>query len=103
MSMIDNLEKMLATGKETVLLRYSLGAEYLKLDDFSQAISNLRRAVELDPAYSAAWKLLGKAYAGAERNDDAVDAYRRGIAIAEEKGDVQAAKEMKVFLRRLQK
>jgi len=101
--MIDNLEAMLTTGKETALLRYSLGAEYLKTEEYSKAISNLRRAVEMDPGYSAAWKLLGKAYTGAGRNDDAVDAYTRGIATADEKGDIQAAKEMKVFLRRLQK
>lgn len=103
MSMIDNLENMLATGKETALLRYSLGAEYLKLDDFAKAIPHLRRAVELDEQYSAAWKLLGKAYAGAERAEDAVEAYTRGIAVAERKGDKQAVKEMQVFLRRLQK
>jgi Tfp pilus assembly protein PilF len=103
MSMIDNLENMLATGKETALLRYSLGAEYLKLDDFAKAIPHLRRAVELDEQYSAAWKLLGKAYAGAERARDAIDAYTRGIAVAEQKGDKQAVKEMQVFLRRLEK
>ncbi len=103
MTMIDNLEAMLATGKETALLRYSLGAEFLKIDDFSKAITHLRQAVHLDPEHSAAWKLLGKAYTGAQRMDDAIDAYTRGIAIAEKKGDVQAAKEMKVFLRRLQK
>ena len=34
---------------------------------------------------------------------DAMDAYRRGIAAAEAKGDKQAAKEMTVFLRRLEK
>lgn len=103
MSMIDNLENMLATGKETALLRYSLGAEYLKLDDFAKAIPHLRRAVELDEQYSAAWKLLGKSYTGAGRIDEAIDAYSRGITIAEEKGDKQAAREMQVFLRRLQK
>jgi len=33
----------------------------------------------------------------------AIDAYTQGIEIAEKKGDKQAAKEMTVFLKRLQK
>ena len=33
----------------------------------------------------------------------AVAAYEHGIRVAETKGDIQAAKEMNVFLRRLQK
>jgi hypothetical protein len=39
----------------------------------------------------------------AGHNHEAVDAYQQGIAIAEELGDIQAAKEMRVFLTRLQR
>jgi hypothetical protein len=59
--------------------------------------------VKLDPTYSAAWKLYGKALAAASRFEDAVAAYDRGIAAAEEKGDLQAAKEMRVFRKRAAK
>ncbi|MEJ2577013.1 MAG: hypothetical protein P8106_10165, partial [Gammaproteobacteria bacterium] len=59
--------------------------------------------VELDPQYSAAWKLYGKALAALERQAEAAEVYRRGIAVAERRGDVQAAKEMRVFLKRAQK
>jgi len=45
--------------------------------------------------------MLGKALAAAARPAEAQEAYRQGIAAAERKGDVQAAKEMKVFLKRL--
>ena len=67
-AIIQNLEKMLAAGKESALLRFSLGSEYLKASQADAAATHLQRAVELDPAYSAAWKLLGKALlaAGAE-------------------------------------
>ena len=37
------------------------------------------------------------------RNDEAIKAYEEGIRAAEVKGDIQAAKEMAVFLKRLQK
>ena len=57
----------------------------------------------LDPGYSAAWKLLGKAAAAAGDAAAAIAAYRAGIEAAERKGDKQAVKEMRVFLRRLER
>jgi predicted Zn-dependent protease len=59
--------------------------------------------VAQDAEYSAAWKLLGKALAEPGASVEAAEAYRSGIAAAERRGDKQAAKEMTVFLRRLEK
>jgi len=100
---IARFEALLASGKDGALLRFGLGMQYLAAGDAAHAIEHLRAAVAFDPAYSAAWKLLGKALADGARNEEAADAYRQGIAVAEEKGDKQAAKEMTVFLRRLEK
>lgn len=102
-ALIDNLRKMLAAGRDSALLRFSLGAEHLKINDASGAVTHLREAVRLDPDYSAAWKLLGRALTECGRIEEARAAYRDGIGVAERKGDKQAAKEMAVFLRRLQK
>jgi tetratricopeptide (TPR) repeat protein len=68
-----------------------------------EAVEHLRRAITLDPGYSAAWKLYGKALQAADDRDGAIQAYEAGIETAERNGDIQAAKEMKVFLRRLRK
>ncbi len=103
MNIIENLEAMLAQGKDSALLRYGLGSEYLKSRKYDNAVRHLQRAVELDPRYSAAWKQLGKALASARRQPEAMQAYEQGIRVAEDKGDVQAAKEMRVFLKRLQR
>jgi Flp pilus assembly protein TadD len=100
---LTRLEQLLASGKDTALLRFSLGNEYLKRGEPQRAADHAARAVELDPNYSAAWKLLGKALTGAGRKPDALAAYRQGIAVAEAKGDKQAAKEMSVFARRIEK
>jgi Tfp pilus assembly protein PilF len=102
-SVVQNLEKLLSQGKDSALLRFSLGAEYLKLKQTWVAVYQLRRALEMDPNYSAAWKLLGKALTDAGVLRDALDAYRRGVAIAEQRGDKQAAKEMAVVAQRLEK
>ena len=99
---LENFLAMLAQGRDNALLRFSLGNEYLKQGDAAQAAKHLRRAVEFDPKYSAAWKLLGKALTDTEAWSDALAAYQQGVAVAEARGDKQAAKEMSVFARRIE-
>jgi tetratricopeptide (TPR) repeat protein len=101
--LIENLEKMLAAGRDGAMLRFGLGNAYLGAQQPEKAAEHLRQAVALDPGYSAAWKLLGKALAESGRLPEAREAYRQGIAAAEKKGDIQAAKEMKVFAKRIDK
>ncbi|MDH4559593.1 tetratricopeptide repeat protein [Pseudomonas sp. BN411] len=101
--MLEGLEKMLAKGVDNPLLRFGLGKGYLDQGDAAQAALHLRRCVEQDPKYSAAWKLLGKAL---EANGDlaaARAAWTEGLAAAQAHGDKQAEKEMTVFLKRLDK
>jgi Tfp pilus assembly protein PilF len=102
-AVISNLEKLLSQGKESALLRFSLGAEYLKLRLTWVAVFHLKRALEIDPNYSAAWKLLGTALAESGIVRGAIDTFRQGIEVAQRRGDQQAAKEMTVFARRLEK
>ena len=103
MDQAQRFEALLASGKDTALLRFSLGMHYLGAGDGTRAAQHLRRAVEQDPDYSAAWKLLGRALAESGDAQAAIAAYRDGIAAAQRKGDKQAGKEMAVFLRRLEK
>ena len=69
----------------------------------ASAANHLKQAVVLDPKYSAAWKQLGRALVESGQPADALLAYREGIAVAEAKGDKQAAKEMTVYARRIEK
>lgn len=92
---------MILKGQDNALVRYSLGNEYCRAKKYSDAIKHLGRAIELDPEYSAAWKLYGKALTGNNQYNEAIKAYEKGITVAEKKGDIQAAKEMKVYLKRL--
>ncbi len=103
MNTLETFEKMLASGKDSVLLRYSLGNECLKLGRLDAARVHLQAALAFDPHYSAAWKLLGKALSEAGLLAEARETYRQGIATAEAKGDLQAAKEMTVFAKRIDK
>ena len=100
---IATLEKLLGGPRDGPLLRYSIGNEYLKAGDGARTAAYLREAVARDPQYSAAWKLLGKALTEAGDLPAALAAYEMGIEVATGKGDVQAAKEMGVFRKRLEK
>lgn len=102
MGRAEALEALLAKGPDGALLRYSLGNEYLAAGEAGAAVTHLERAVALDPAYSAAWKLLGKARVALRDTAGARDAWTRGIAAAQARGDKQAEKEMQVFLKRLE-
>lgn len=103
MDRITQLEQLLASGKDNALVRFSLGSAYLEQEQAELAASHLAAAVKLDPNYSAAWKLYGKSLVLLEQVEQARSVYAQGIAVAQVKGDIQAAKEMTVFLKRLDK
>ncbi|MGK5029581.1 tetratricopeptide repeat protein [Janthinobacterium sp. MDT1-19] len=101
--MREQLEKLLAQGRDSALLRFGLGDAYLKDNDAQQAATHLAQATIQQPGYSAAWKLLGKALHQLGRLDEAQAAWTTGMTVAQQQGDLQAVKEMTVFLKRLQK
>lgn len=103
MGMLENLEAMLAGGEDNALLRFTLGSVLFRQGDLRRAVDHLREAVRQDPEYSAAWKILGKALQALDDIGGACQAYERGIETAERTGDMQAAREMRVFLQRAQK
>lgn len=97
---IANLQAMLKQN-DNALIRFSLGNAHLNKKQHTQAQEHLKIALQHDPEYSAAWKLYGKTLAADGKIDLAIETYQKGITIAEKKGDIQAAKEMKIFLKRL--
>ena len=101
--LIANLEALLAKGSDSATLRFALATRYLAAGDAAAAARHAAGALALDPKYSAAWKLLGQAQAANGDAAGAAESYRRGIEVAESRGDRQAVKEMQVFLKRLEK
>ncbi|MCB1754393.1 MAG: tetratricopeptide repeat protein [Gammaproteobacteria bacterium] len=96
-------EQMLKLGKDNALLRFTLGSAFFKQERFAEAVEHLQKAVEFSPDYTAAWKILGRSLIGLERFMEAKNALQTGIEVADSKGDKQAAKEMQVFLKRVEK
>jgi len=100
---IARLRAQLGGPRDGALLRFSLGNALLAHGDAAGAVVALREAVAFDANYSAAWKLLGRALNDSGDAAAAMLAFEHGIEVAQARGDTQAAKEMTVFLRRLQK
>ncbi len=100
-SITARLEQFLAAGQDSATLRFRLANAYFP-DAAAKAIVHLEQAVRQDPDFSAAWKLLGKALAASGDISGAIKAYRTGIEVAARRGDKQAEREMKVFLKRLE-
>lgn len=103
MSMIETFQALLEKGPDNALLRYSLANAYYSDKQYQAAIEHLAQAVIQDEGYSAAWKMLGRCHFEVADFQSAVEVYKQGIETAAGKGDVQAEKEMAVFLRRAQK
>ena len=101
--MRERLGKLLAQGRDNALLRFGLGDACLKDNDAEQAAVHLAQATVQQPGYSAAWKLLGKALHQLGRLEEAQAAWATGVTVAQQQGDLQAVKEMTVFVKRLHK
>ena len=98
---ITQLEKLLVADPEPTGF-FMLGKLYLDAERWADAANALEKALKLNPEYSAAWRLAGDAARKAGDNVRAAAIYRKGIEVAEARGDLQAAKEMGVFLRKLE-
>jgi Tfp pilus assembly protein PilF len=103
MGMVENLEKILAKGRDDAMLRFGLGSAYFNDGKYSLAVTHLEVCIAQDDRYSAAYKLLGKAYLKQGEPAKAITTFEVGMPIAEGQGDKQSRKEMQVFLGRAYK
>src|SRR5215831_16592528 len=100
---IQQFQELIALEPDDTVLRFGLGELYIEAENFAAAAEQFAEIVRLDPQYSAAYRYLGQAYTALGQTQEAVEVFQHGIAVAEARGDLQTAKEMGVFLRRLQK
>ena len=100
---LDAFLGMLESGQDSPLLRYSIGLEYLNREQPAEAVAHFRYCLELDPTYSAAYKMLAQALDGLGQTEACRETLEAGMAHAQENGDRQARKEMQVLRKRLDK
>ena len=100
---VEALQKLIGTSRDNALLRMSIATALLGKERIHEAEVELSAATRMDPAYTAAWKQLGKVRQRLDDHQGARRAWQSGIDAARTNGDKQAEKEMSVFLRRLDK
>jgi Flp pilus assembly protein TadD len=98
---VEALRALVGENPDDPLGHYLLGLELSKLSRHDEAVRAFRRAVDLDPLYTAAWRELGKALGRAGDVPGARGALARAVEVAEVTGDLQTRREAEVFLRRL--
>lgn len=97
---IDRIREMLESEPEDALLLAMLGTALIEEGNPQDAVEPFRSASRLRPDYTASWKGLGRALFESGLHEEAVAALRKGIEVARKNGDLQAVREMEVWLRR---
>jgi folate-binding protein YgfZ len=80
---------------------FGLGSVYHDLKRYEEALPPLQTVIKEYKDYSAAYVLLGKTMEKLSRQNEAIQAYREGIAVASRKGDLMPLKEMQQKLNQL--
>ena len=80
---------------------FGLGSVYHDLKRYEEALPPLQTVIKEYKDYSAAYVLLGKTMEKLSRQNEAIQAYQEGIAVASRKGDLMPLKEMQQKLNQL--
>jgi folate-binding protein YgfZ len=85
---------VLEIDPEDALAHFGMGELAVERGRFSEAVDHLEKAIESDPAHSAAILALGAAFEGLDDRERARDHYEAGIEVAAKKGDLATAQKM---------
>lgn len=96
------LERLLAAGRDSALLRMGLALAYHRREDYEAARLHVTQALVFDPDFAAAGRLKGLIALACGDTAGAEAAFADALAVAQRRGDYQLAKELAVRLRRLQ-
>lgn len=98
MSRIPLLEQFLADDPGDAFTRFALAQEHAKAGDFDAALAHYETLRREQPGYVGTYYHLGALLRELDRTDDALAAYRDGIAAATAAGDLHARSELQTAL-----
>jgi len=100
---VEQQERAVESRPDDVMARMALASSYRKLGMPVKAVGHLQHALKLDANLSAVYLDLGKSLEDANMLADAADIYRRGIPLADRKGDLMPRNQMASRLAALEK
>lgn len=77
--------ELLKENNKDVFLNYALGLEYLSENNFSDAIHQFEKVIEMDKEYIPAYYQCGMAYIEINNKLKAIENLKKGLQIAIEK------------------
>jgi uncharacterized protein HemY len=98
---IEGLREIIEDEPDDELGHFMLAQELSRVGEHAEAAAHFRAAIALKADYTAAFRGLGKALTALGRPEEAREIYHQGLVVAEQNGDLQTAREMEVFLKRL--
>ncbi|MBI5866441.1 MAG: tetratricopeptide repeat protein [Planctomycetes bacterium] len=98
MTRLEQLLRLVALEPNDPLSHYSLGIEYINLEEWDHAVSAFDRAIASDAKYSAAYYHKARAQIHAGKHDAARQTIASGLAVARAAGDWHTQNEMTTLL-----
>src|SRR3989338_2533281 len=93
-SRINRYQKVIALDPNDVLGYFSLGSAYLDAKRLTDAQAAFEKAIQADPKHSPSYFMLGLALEALGRRKEAASIYKKGLPIAELKGDMIPLRKM---------
>lgn len=99
---ITRYQKVIALDPNDVLGYFSLGSAYLDAKRLTDAQAAFEKAIQADPKHSPSYFMLGLALEALGRRKEAAGIYKKGIPVAESKGDMIPLRKMEARLKSLE-
>ncbi|MBP3943280.1 tetratricopeptide repeat protein [Sphingobacteriaceae bacterium WQ 2009] len=95
---LEQLQAFIAESPNDSFLKYALATEYLKLGEQEVALKGFQQLVQEDPTYVGTYYHLGKLLVSLSRVEEAIQVYKAGMVIAQNKRNMHAYGELKAAL-----
>ena len=97
-SRIEIFKQMLESDPENTMVRFGLANEYLKAEQYEEAVAALKDYLERADDEGAAYGMLARAYEEVGKRDEARRAYERGIEVAQAHNHPSMAEDYRMTL-----
>ena len=97
-SRIETFKQMLESDPENTMVRFGLANEYLKAEQYEEAIAELSDYLERTDDEGAAYGMLARALEKVGRRDEARRAFERGIEAAQKHSHPSMAEDYRMTL-----
>ena len=97
----EKLEGLLAASPDDTFLLYGVALEHLKEGNEEEGIGRLKKIIDKDADYQAAYFQIGQFYAGVGDDEEARRWLEQGVEAARRVGNTHAASEMMALMETL--